>query len=326
VNVLVTGGHGFVGSHLCERLRARGDRVRILVRAGGDLTHVAGLGLEVVQGDVTDPASLAGAATGIDVVFHLAAALFGPSEAHLLRVNADGTRNLAEACRRDAPGLARFVLVSSLAAAGPSPGGGVPRTEEMPEEPLTWYGTSKLQGERILGGYPDLRPVIVRPPVVFGPRERDVLQFFRMARRGFLPVFGFSDRHYSLVFVDDLVEALLAAAAAAPAPGQVYFAAAPEVVTWRELGLAIAAALGVRARPVPIPEAAGALAGHAADLVARITGRSGIFSSQKVIEMRQRAWVCSAARAARDLGWTAKTPLDRALSETARWYAGHGWV
>ena len=323
---LVTGGHGFVGSHLCARLLAAGHRVRVLARPSSNLSNLAGTELEVVRADVTDPARMPQAVAGCDVVFHLAGALKGLREDDLFRVNAQGTRNLAAACAAASPRPRRFVYVSSLAAAGPSPGGKAPRTEDMPSQPLTWYGRSKLAGEDALRSVSGLDWTIVRPPIVFGPRERDVLGYFRIARHGWLPVVGFADRFYSLIYAEDLAAGLMRMAEAPGAAGQVYFLAGPEVVSWVELGRLIAAALGVAGRPLRLPEAVASAAGLIADAVAHVQGRPHIFSSQKVLEMLAPAWVCSADKAARDLGWQAQTPLADALASTARWYRDHGWI
>jgi nucleoside-diphosphate-sugar epimerase len=326
MRALVTGGQGFVGSHLCARLVTEGHRVRVLARTSSDLGNLAGVDVEVVRGDVTRPESLGSAVAGCDVIFHVAGALKGLRERDLFHVNADGTRNLVAAAAGAQPRPSRFVYISSLAAAGPSPGGEAPRTEAMPLQPLTWYGHSKLAGENAVRAAVGLDWTIVRPPIVFGPRERDVLGYFRIARRGFLPVVGFSDRYYSLIYVGDLVDGLVRAAAAPAAVGQVYFLAGPEVVSWVELGQLIASALGVAGRPLRLPELVAAAAGRLADLYARARGRPEIFSSQKVIEMLAPAWVCSADKAARDFGWRASTPLPDALATTARWYREHGWL
>lgn len=323
---LVTGGLGFVGAHLCARLVAEGHRVRVLARASSDLSRLAGLDVEVVRGDITEPASLPAAVAGCDIVFHAAAALKGLHERDLVRVNADGTHDLVAAAIAAAPPPARFVYVSSLAAAGPSPGGTTPLTEASPAQPLTWYGRSKLAGEHAVRAAKGLSWTIVRPPIVFGPRERDVLGYFRIARRGYLPIVGFSDRYYSLIYVEDLVEGLVRAAQAPAGAGQLYYLAGPEVVSWVEFGQLIASALGVAGRPLRVPEAAAACAGFVADMVARARGRAEIFSSQKVVEMLAPAWVCSADKAARELGWRAATPLPEALARTARWYREHGWL
>ncbi|HEX5421576.1 MAG TPA: NAD(P)-dependent oxidoreductase, partial [Gammaproteobacteria bacterium] len=194
---LVTGGQGFVGSHLCARLTAEGHRVRVLARPSSRLDNLAGLDVQLVRADVTEAAGLAAAVAGCDVVFHVAAALKGLREQDLFLINADGTRNIATASAAATPRPARFVYVSSMAAAGPSPGGRAPRTEDMPPRPLTWYGCSKLAGEDAVRSTAGLEWTIVRPPIVFGPRERDVLGYFRLARRGWLPLVGRSDRFYS---------------------------------------------------------------------------------------------------------------------------------
>ena len=322
---LVTGGQGFIGSHLCARLVAEGHRVRVLARPSSDLSGLAGLQVDVVRGDLTEPASLGPAVSGAEAIFHVAGALKGLRETDLFRVNADGTKNLVVAAAAE-PRPARFVYVSSIAAAGASPGGTVPRTEEMPPQPLTWYGHSKLAGEQAVRSVAGLAWTIVRPPIVFGPRERDVYGYFRIARRGVLPVVGFSDRYFSLLYAEDLADGMIRAAAAASAVGQVYFLAGPEVVSWLELGRLIASALGITGRVLRLPETVAVGAGALADLFARARGRPEIFSSQKVIEMLAPAWVCSAEKAARDFGWRAATPLPDALRATARWYREHGWL
>jgi len=326
MRALVTGGQGFVGSHLCARLVGQGYRVRVLARPSSDLRNLDGIDVEVVRGDVTERASLSPAVADCDVIFHVAGALKGLRERDLFRVNADGTRNLVAAAASAEPRPSRFVYVSSLAAAGPSPGGRTPCTEDMTPRPLTWYGSSKLAGEKAVQAMAGVDWTIVRPPIVFGPRERDVLGYFRIARRGLLPVVGFSDRYYSLIYVEDLAQGLLRAAESPAAVRQVYFLAGPEVVSWVELGQLIASALGVAGRPLRLPEFAAVAAGRIADLVARARGKPDIFSSQKVMEMLATAWICSADKAARELAWRASTPLADALAMTARWYRARGWL
>jgi len=316
VLALVTGGSGFIGSHLCERLLAGGHRVRVLARPGSALANLQGLSLEVARGGLEGD-GLEQAVAGADWVFHLAGALKGFREAELMRVNRDGTRRLLDACRAQAPG-ARVLLVSSLAAAGPGE-----LTEEAPPRPLTWYGKSKLAAEReVLGS--GLASVILRPPVVFGPRDRDVLGYFRVARRC-LPVAGRGERRYSLVYAPDLADGLLRAAETPCPSGEIFHLTGP-ALTWADFGRRIAAALGRPARVLALPEAALRLCGRAADLWCALRGRPGIFSSQKVIEMLAAGWVASPDKAARLLGWTAPTDLDTALAETVAWYRNHGWL
>ena len=132
---LVTGGHGFIGSHLCAGCWRTGTGCGCWPGPASRLDRLQGLPVEVVRADLAVDAGLEAAVAGADWVFHLAGALKGFREADLMRVNRDGTRRLAAACRAGAPELARFLLVSSLAAGGPSPSGGRPRTEDDPPGP-----------------------------------------------------------------------------------------------------------------------------------------------------------------------------------------------
>ena len=319
---LVTGGQGFIGAHLCRRLLAEGHAVRVLARPQSDLERLRDLPVEVLRGDLATGAGLAGAVAGADWVFHLAGALKGFREEDLMRVNRDGTRRLAQACRTAGP--ARFLLVSSLAAGGPSGADGRARTEAEPPAPVSWYGASKLAAERevLAAGLPS---VILRPPVVFGPGDRDVLSCFRLADRGLLPVPGRGRRRYSVLYAPDLADGLVRAAQAPCPAGTVLHLTGPDL-PWAEFAQRIAAALGRRGRLLPLPEALVRLSGRAADLAAWVRRRPGIFSSQKVAEMLAPGWVASPDRARALLGWTAPTALDDALAATAAWYRDHGWL
>ncbi|MBP7147878.1 MAG: NAD(P)-dependent oxidoreductase [Acidobacteria bacterium] len=324
MRVLVTGGSGFVGSHVVERLLDAGHAVRVLVRRASDTAALRARGVELAVGELQDPASLRRAADGAEWVIHCAAKLAGHSEHELLAVNVDGTRNLAQACAA-AKSVRRFVHVSSLAAGGPSTAL-APLDEDRPARPLTWYGRSKLASEHVLADFAALRPVIVRPPIVYGPRERELLRLFRSARRGVLPVVGSGRKLYSLVFVADLVDALLRAAASEAVASRVYYAGAPEPVSWEGFCRAVAAAVGRRAVLLRLPEALGVGLARANGALARLRGRTTLLDGQKALEMRQPAWTCDSSRARRELGWTAGTPLADGLAATAGWYREQGWI
>ena len=165
---------------------------------------------------------------------------------------------------------------------------------------MSWYGRSKLEGERVAlaSGLP---VVILRPPVVFGPEDRDVLGYFRLARRGLLPVPGPGSRRYSLVYAPDLADGLVRAAQTPCAAGAVFHLTGPDL-DWADFGRRIAAALGRPARVLALPEGLVRACGLGADLWARLRGRPGIFSSQKVREMLAPGWVASPDKARRGAG------------------------
>jgi nucleoside-diphosphate-sugar epimerase len=318
VKAALTGATGFVGGHLLERLA--GAEVSCLARTPSAALMRAGC--RVVPGAIDDPAALDTLVSGADVVFHAAGLIAARSEEELLAANRDGTAAVARACRR--AGVARLVYVSSLAVTGASERGR-PADETMPPRPLTPYGRSKLAGERSVRESGTVF-TIVRPPVVYGPGDRQTLRLFRMARRGLVPLLGDGSQELSLVHAADLADALVAAAESPAAAGRTYHAAHPELVTQRALLEEIGRAVGRRPRLVPVPASAVRAALAFSGAVARVARRATLLDSSKAPELLAPAWTCTAEALARDAGWRARVPLARGVRETADWYAAAGWL
>lgn len=318
----VTGGTGFVGGHLVDALRGRGHGVRCLVRKPSQAARLSALGCELVEGGLDREHALGSLVAGCDTVFHVAGALAARSEAELLAVNRDGTARLARVAR--AAGVRRLVYVSSLAVTGPAPRGTVLDESGAPR-PVTPYGRSKKAGEDAVRES-GAAFTIVRPPVVYGPRDRQVLRVFRLGRRGLVPLLGDGGQELSLVHAADLGEALLAAATSARAEGHTYHAAHPEVVTQEQFVQEVARAVGRSVRTLRLPAAvvrpALAIIGAAAGL----TGRSTVLSADKADEFLAPAWTCSTAALARDTGWQARIAIAEGVAATARWYEAEGWL
>jgi nucleoside-diphosphate-sugar epimerase len=322
MKALVTGATGFVGSHLAEALRRRGDEVTALVRSPKKAEALAPLGVRAVAGDLDDPGSLARAVEGQEVVFHVAGLVAARSEAEFMRCNRDGTARLVAAAA--GAGASRLVLVSSMAAGGPAQAG-KPLTGTEPARPVTAYGRSKLAAEAAVtaGGLPW---VIVRPPTVYGPRDREVLKVFRMARLGVAPVFGDGSQQLSAVHGADLANALVAAGTAASTVGQVYYACHPEVATSAEFVRAVGSAMGRRLSVVPIPAALGRALLAVTEVCARITGQTTILTRDKANEFFQEAWTGDPGPLSRDSGWRAAYDVKSGLADTYRWYRNAGWL
>ena len=182
--VLVTGATGFIGSHLVERLVELGARVRCLVRHSSSLRYLPHEGIELVYGELATGEGLEAAVEGAGVVLHVAGVTKAFSESAHYAGNLRGTENLLRACERQSASVRRFVHVSSLAAVGPSPDSS-PLGEDAEPHPLTWYGRSKLAAEKaVRASSLSWRAVIVRPPLVYGPRDTDVFEVFRTVARG----------------------------------------------------------------------------------------------------------------------------------------------
>jgi len=327
MKALVTGATGFIGSHMVERLLAEGWDVICPVRNMGTPGHVEGLPVCCVP--VSELEAQLRKHGPVDYVFHIAGATRATNYQGYREANVEMTRLLLELCAahpwNDA--LKRFVLVSSQAAAGPSDEQGTPVTEADPPSPLSLYGRSKLEAEEVTLSFRDRLPVtIVRPPTVFGPRDRDVLGVFKAARMRVAPYLAGPPRRVSIIYVEDLAHGILAAGLSARSEGRTYFLANADPVIWREFVLDVARVMGCKAVAVPVPLSVMKFATIVGDVAGRLTGSARLLRPEKLAEMRQLAWICSADRAFRELNWKACTPLDQAIAKTSNWYKRRGWV
>jgi nucleoside-diphosphate-sugar epimerase len=323
VRVALTGATGFVGSHLVEALTARGDEVACLVRRPQQAEALQKSGARLITGTLEDEAALRALAEGADVLYHVAGAVTSAGQSDRLeRVNLQGTEAVVRAA--GAMSVPRLVHVSSLAASGPSVAG-LPLADTTQCRPVTDYGRSKLRGEEAVraGRVPF---TIVRPPSVYGPRDRQFLPAFRMARRGLVPVLGDGKQELSFIHVRDLAGALIAAGASPQAAGQTYHAAHPGIVTQRELARAIGRAVGRRVAIVPIPGPALVGILHVVGTAADLVGARTVLRPGKAAELLAPAWTCATNGFTADTGWRAEIDLDRGLQETAAWYRQAGWL
>lgn len=325
MKALVTGATGFVGSHLVETLVRQGFEVTALVRSPAKAGRLQALGVRRIAGDLHRPEALREAASGQSVIFHVAGVVAALDEAGFLHGNLEGTRNLLQAIGEARP---RLVLVSSMAAAGPAPRGR-PLTGDEPPSPVTAYGRSKLAGEAAVRASA-LPWTIVRPPMVYGPGDTEVLKVFRLARRGIAPVFGEGTQELTAVYGPDLAEALMAAAQSERAIGQTYYACHAEVFTSRAFLEAVGEALepggGRRVRVLRLPVGLARAALSVTGLAARLAGRATILTPDKANEFFQPAWSGDPGPLLRDAGWWARHDLATGLAATARWYREHRWL
>ena len=301
--VAVTGASGFIGSHVTAHLSARGDDVRPVRRP-------------------FDRPDLTETLRGCDVVVHLAGVVAATRDEAYLEANVDATRVVAEATR--AAG-ARLVHVSSLAAAGPA-SRDAPRVEDDPPAPMTAYGRSKLAGERAIKDVSGLRWTILRPGVVYGPRDRAVLALFRMARAGVLPLVGRETAAYTMIHVTDAVRAIEAAVDRADASGVTMFVGHPEPVTARALVEGVRDAAGGAATIVRVPQPVLWIAALAGEAVGTLRGKPVVINRRRYDELNAEGFVCRVDRLRDRLGIVAEIGLRDGLAQTAEWYRANGWL
>ncbi len=201
MRVLVTGGTGFIGRHLVRRLVGLGDEVACFVRRSSEVEDLERMGVEFRYGDVTDFESVRAAVRDVDAVYHLAGVIRTVGQGDMPAVNEGGTANLVKACAQlETPPA--VVFVSSIAATGPSRDG--PLVESDKPEPVSLYGRSKLAAERAARRWSGEVPVTtIRPPIVFGEHDKETLELFRMADRGWHVIPGLKARRVSLVHASD---------------------------------------------------------------------------------------------------------------------------
>ena len=302
--VAVTGASGFIGRRLLSALTDRGFQVRALVRG----TPADAPGVTWVRGDLADRAALANLIDGAAAIVHGAGAVKALDAAGFHAVNATGTATLAElAAARPTP--PRFIHLSSFAAREPH---------------LSAYAASKAAGERTAWDLRERMPVVVlRPPAVYGPGDREALRVLQMAARGAILTPAVPGARLSLVHVDDAARAVLAALDLAVLPDHVveFDDHAAGGYGWDQIATAAATALGRTVRTVSVPKAALYVSGAVGTLVARLTGRASVLSWDKVGEVLHPDWVAATPRLS---GYTPQWTLAAGFKNTAEWAGSQG--
>ena len=321
--VAVTGGTGFVGSHLVDTLCGAGIRPRVLVRDPSSPRWIADRPVEWVPGSLDDREALENLVAGSKTVIHLAGVVTADGAADFDRGNRDGTARLVGAIRSTAT-PARLVHVSSLAAVGPAPTPEGLGPEAEPS-PVSDYGRSKLAAERevrTLGE--DSWWTIVRPPAIYGPRDTDMFEFFKMVDGGWATI-PTGEHWLTVAYVADVVRCILAATVAQES-GRIFHLGEPDPYRMEAVFEQIAAAGGKRFRTIRVPPAV-------VDVVAGIAvplRRTGLWRTaltrDKAREAREACWTARTADSLAELAVGDQTPLCSGAGQTWSWLREHGWL
>jgi len=320
--VAVTGGTGFVGSHLIDTLCTGGLTPRVLVRTPAAPRWIAKRPVEWIAGSLADDEALERLVADAGTVIHMAGVVRAARASDFVAGNREGTARLVAAVRRHAPD-ARLVHVSSLAAVGPSSTARGVGPDSEPR-PVSYYGRSKLAAEREverIGG--DGWWTMVRPPAVYGPRDTDIFQFFRMISAG-LVLTPPGDRWITVSYVADVVRATLAAAVGQPA--MTHHVGEPEPYHIRQLVSLLAEAGGCRPRVVALPTAMIRIAGMLGSVLWRLGARRAVLTPDKAREMLARHWTARTADSMVALGLTEWVRFPEGARASWEWYRNQGWV
>lgn len=334
----ITGGTGFVGSHVVEELLRRGyAEVRCLVRSTPK--WLEGIRAEApervtyVEGELSDIEMLWDALAGVDRVYHVGGRTRARTYEALQQANVKATMNLLGAVKHAAPSVERVLVTSSLAAVGRCDADAA--TEEMPLQPVSRYGRSKAEMEasirsahQMTESYADALPItIVRPPAVYGPRDRDILQFFQAVQNHVCPVAGpASTPAVSLVHVRDLARGMVDCAEHEAAEGETYFVGSERAYAWNDVKAAATDALDTWAITLPVPTPLVGLVGAASELAGRLRGDYPALNREKAREIRHACTICSSEKARREVGYRPEISLADGVAETINWYKNQGWM
>ncbi len=313
--VLITGGNGFIGRALTDLLLQQGYQVRIVTRRR-PTAQPANPAVTLVQADYNNPASLAAALQGCEGVFNLAGTLFGFCYEDFKQGNITAVTNLVQAVRQT-PEIKTFVHVSSLAASGYAPDTQHPRTEELPAQPASDYGRTKLGGEQAVATLPQtVKWTIIRPPIVYGKNDSGVSKIASWVKRG-LMVNTSGNGYFSFVYIADLVQALYQAYIRPDTNRQTYFVAEPQIYNWDYFISHMAQAMHVRKPFMPkAPVWMMRLAARMYETCARLSGTQPALNYDKVAEaIIPGHWICSNAKWVQLTGQVF-TPLEKGLEQS----------
>ena len=317
--VALTGATGFLGSHIADLLLAAGYSVRASIRPTSNLRWLEGKSLTTVETDLCSPDSCRHFLGDATAVIHCAGVVSAVSEDAYRTGNVETTRVLletaAEQWEQSHPEQPAFILISSLAAHGPA-GLQNPATEDDPCQPITAYGRSKLAAEELVNGQTwPFRTAILRPPGLYGPRDRDFLPLFKASRMGITARIGRSMEGLSLVDGRDAAAAAVALLKTG-ATGTYFVDDGHTGYSWQELAAALSVAQGKKVRLITIPLS---ILKFLSVLVGTTrAARSPVLNPDRIRDLDSPGWVCDGSRLREKTGFTASFGLAEGFTDTVR--------
>ncbi len=323
---VITGANGFVGSHLVDLLLEKKYIVRCLIRKTSNMRWLEGKNIEIFDTGLFDQEGLRKAFKDAEYIFHVAGVVKSKKPEGYFKGNVDTTRNLLDTALEFKDSIKRFLIVSSLTAAGPSPDG-KPVDEETECHPITTYGRSKLAEEKLAQAYMDKLPItICRAPAVYGERDTEILIFFKTFNKGLMTTIGFDKKKISLIHVSDLVNGFFLAAVNDKSKNEVYFISSEKYYSWEEIGEVTSKVTGKSPVKVKVPHSIVFSIASIAQFFAIFSSNPATLNIEKAKDITQNSWTCNTGKAVNDLGYHQKISIEDGIKRTIDWYKKMKWI
>lgn len=326
---LITGSSGFIGQNLVREVKRRfpDSQICCLVRKQGlqnpDNT------IKYCSVNYLDINSLLNSEAFIDVdyIIHGAGVTKSATKEGFWAGNVIPTKNILETLYQKKIKPKRFILISSQSASGPSGSITHFKMEDEKENPPELYGQSKLAAEEILKQYGnDIPYTIVKPSSVYGPGDVDFFNIFKMTKMGINVFAGNADKYISIVYVDDLVDAIISSAISENTINKKYFICNDQPVTWRQVHEGIFAAAGKSRFDINVPSSIIGFFSIFGSLISVLLNKPLLLNKNKYKLSIPDYWISSNSNAKKDFGFSPKYNLAEGLKLTYDWYKSKGWL
>lgn len=323
---VVTGGTGFVGSHLVDLLLEKEYEVRCIVRKTSDLKWLINKDVKIYDCGLYDKSAIKEVIKDADYVYHVAGVVKSKTKEGYFKGNVETTKTLIDAALESEAKLKRFLVVSSQTVTGPSLDG-IPVNEETECKPITTYGKSKLEEEKLVLSYKDKLPVtICRAPAVYGERDTEIFIYFKTFSKGLTTTIGFNEKKLSLIHVLDLVNGFYLAATNEKSIGQIYFISSEEFYTWAQINEITSVIMKKKPLVIKVPHFVVFTIAAIAQFIAMFSSKPATLNIEKAKDITQQYWICDTSKAIRDLGYQQKISIEEGIERTVNWYKQMKWI
>ncbi len=316
--VLVTGANGFIGSHLVEALIKHGYQVRALIRKHSNLQWISNLPIEFFYGSISNFDSIKQALDDVEYVMHVAGATKGRNFQDYMIANVEGTKNLIQLCLQHRPNLKKFIHFSTLAVTG---GSDRIFDEQIKCQPISYYGITKKIAEELVIEQKDKIPVLIlRLSVVYGPRDRESLLYFKFIKKGICPIW---ENKVAFCYIKDVVCAAINSIERNTLSGSIYNISDGNCYTIEEIANTIQSVMHKKAIKIKLPLN---FLNIVAKINALIAPAKSVFGPDKIKELKRPCWACLIQKTVSELGYQPKYSLKEGIEETYQWYLENKWL